>query len=70
MDIVPANITYTLAIVFIVFRELVNVLNNYCFHTENMLSGPQKGYATVLRYIYEFCRIVGLSEALSFSRQS
>ena len=36
MDIVPANVKYTLAMVFLVFREVVNVLNNYCFHTENM----------------------------------
>ena len=31
MDQVPANVTYILAIVFLVFRELVNVLNNYSY---------------------------------------
>ena len=42
MDILPANVTYNLAIVFLVLRELVNVLNNYSFHTENYLFGVQK----------------------------
>ena len=29
--VLPANLSYNLAIIFPVFRELVNVLNNYCF---------------------------------------
>ena len=42
MDILTANVTYNLAIIFLVFRELVNVLNNYCFHTENILLDTKK----------------------------
>ena len=42
MDILPTNVTHNLAIVFLVFRELAKVLNNYSFHTENNLFGVQK----------------------------
>ena len=40
--VLPANLSYNLAIIFPVFRELVNVLNNYCFYTENMLLDTKK----------------------------
>ena len=32
-DIIPTDVTYNLTIVFLVFRELVSVSNNDCFHT-------------------------------------
>ena len=36
------QISHNLAIIFLVFRELANVLNNYCFHAENMLLDTKK----------------------------
>ena len=39
--VVPANVMYAVAMVFLVFRELANALNNCCFHTENMLFDPE-----------------------------
>ena len=55
MDILPANVTYNLARVFLVFRELVNVLNNYNFHTENNLVGVQNNMfymkTVIIQYI-------------------
>ena len=39
MGILLTHIIYNIAIIFLVFRELVNVLHNYCFHIENMLHG-------------------------------
>ena len=37
MVIIFANAAYNLTIVFLMFHKLVNILNNYCFHTENLL---------------------------------
>ena len=37
MEMVPANVTCNLAIVFLVFREIINILNKYCFHANNNL---------------------------------
>ena len=38
----PVNFSYNLAIIFPVFRELVNILNTYCFHTEHILLDTKK----------------------------
>ena len=38
MVILPETVTYNLAIVFLMFRELVNVLDNYIFHTKKYIS--------------------------------
>ena len=37
MVILPANGTYNLAMILLVFRELVNVLNNSCFHAQHII---------------------------------
>ena len=54
--VLPANLSYNLAIIFPVFRELVNVLNNYCFYTENMLL-DKKIYIKKNIYIYIYIYI-------------
>ena len=42
MIITPTNVTYNVTMVFLEFRELVNVLNNYCFYTEQMPFGAKQ----------------------------
>ena len=41
--VLPENFSYNLAIIFPVFPELVNVLNNYCFVYIKYAFGHQKG---------------------------
>ena len=53
IDILPANVTYNLAIVFLVFRELVSVLNNYSFHTKNNIFGVQRHTFSIIKLYYQ-----------------
>ena len=49
----PANLSYNLSIIFPVFSELVNVLNNYCFYAEQICIWTPKGY-----FLYGNCDYV------------
>ena len=51
MVIIPANDTYNLEIIFLVFRDLVNVLNNCCFYIEHMFLVIIFCMKTVIIYI-------------------
>ena len=55
--VLPANLSYNLAIIFPVFRELVNVLNNYCFLYRKYAFGKKKKKKNIYIYIYKYIYI-------------
>ena len=56
--VLPANLSYNLAIIFPVFRELlVNVLNNYCFLYRKYAFGKKKYIKIKKKYIYIYIYI-------------
>ena len=61
--VLPANLSYNLAIIFPVFRELVNVLNNYCFLYRKYAFGQKttkkkkKIFIYIYKYIYKYIYI-------------
>ena len=67
MDIILADVTDNLAMVFLAFRGLVHVLCNYCFRTENKLVGAKKHIFCIKTMVTIVKLYVTLASAMSIN---